>query len=233
MAAGALGEQRVLADELHARLEIGGGCPVLADAHVAGRDAAHRPGIVVEHFLTGEPGENLHTQRFRLLSQPAHDVAEAHDVVAVVDEALRQQRVRDRDGLRLREQPEPVVAHRRVERRALRLPVGQELGQRDRVHHRARQDVRADLGTLFEDDDAHVLAGFCRALLDADRRRETGGAAADDHDVVFHCFALHADVLAVTAGTQLYNPRRRQEFPGCVSGDAPSRIVFASRRKKP
>ena len=101
------------------------------------------------------------------------------------------------------------------------------------VHHRARQYVRADLGTLFEHDDAHVLAGFCRALLEAYRRGETGGAAADDHDVVFHCFALHADVLAVTAGTQLYNPRRRQEFAGCVSGDAPSRIVFASRRKKP
>ena len=148
MAARALREQRVLADELDARLEIGGRLSVPADAHVAGRDTAHRARCVIEHLDAREPGEDLDAQRLGLAPEPADDVGEADDVVPVVDEAGGQEPARVVDRFRLREQVEAVLAHRRRERRAALLPVGDELGQRPRVHHRAGEDVRAELRAL-------------------------------------------------------------------------------------
>jgi len=58
-----------------------------------------------------------------------------------------------------------------------------------RIHHRAGQDVGADLAAFFQHADVHVLAFFGRQLLEADRRRQAGRAAANDHDVVFHRLA--------------------------------------------
>ena len=95
MPACAFGEQRVLAHELDATLIVGRGPAILADAHVARRDAAHGAALVVKHFGAGEPGEDFDAQRLGLLAEPAHDIAEAHDVVAIVDEAGGQQPVRE------------------------------------------------------------------------------------------------------------------------------------------
>ena len=69
MAARAFGEQRVLAEELHAGLEVGGRLAVLADTHVARRHAAHRAVLVVQHFGAGKAGEDLDAQLFGLLSR--------------------------------------------------------------------------------------------------------------------------------------------------------------------
>ena len=49
---------------------------------------------------------------------------------------------------------------RRVERRIQRLPVEEQFGECARIHDRARQDMRADLGTLFD----HAHADFVAAL---------------------------------------------------------------------
>jgi hypothetical protein len=68
-------------------------------------------------------------------------------------------------------------------------PVVDEFRQRARIHDRARQDVRAGLGTFLEHDDGHFLAVLRRQLFQADRRRQAGRSAANDDDVVFHRLA--------------------------------------------
>ena len=189
VAARAFGEQHVLRVQFHAELEVGRGLAVLADAQVAGDDAAHRTTLVVQHLRGREAGEDLDPERLGLLPHPARDVGEADDVVAVVLEDRRQHPVRRAPRRRLGQEQEPVLGHRHVQRRALLLPVGNQFGQAARVHHRARQDVRADLRTLLEHADADVLALLGRELLQADRRGESRGPGADDDHVVLHRFA--------------------------------------------
>jgi hypothetical protein len=87
---------------------------------------------------------------------------------------------------------EAVFADRRVERRAIFLPVGQQLAQRTRVHDGAGENVGADFGTFLDQADIDVGSLVRRQLLEPDGRGQTGGAAADDDDVEFHGFALHA-----------------------------------------
>ena len=201
-AAAAFGEQRVLRVELHAGLVFALVRAVPRHAHVAGRDAAHRALVVVQDLGGGEAGVDLDAERFRLLAEPAADVAEARDVHAVVVHQPRQRPVRNAVRLFRRQDQEAVLGDRRVERRALRLPVGQELVQRARIDDRARKDVRADLRALFEQADGDFAAGLRGELLQADRRGEPRGAAADDHDVVFHGFALHDGPRGPRRGVQ-------------------------------
>src|SRR5437667_1637138 len=55
-AARALGEQRVLAAQLHAAREAVLGLAVAADAHVAGGDAGNRAFFIVQKLRGGEAG---------------------------------------------------------------------------------------------------------------------------------------------------------------------------------
>jgi hypothetical protein len=107
----------------------------------------------------------------------------------VVLEAARQHPVRRARGALLGEEKEAVLAHRDVQRRAFRFPVGEKLVQRARIHDRAGEDVRADLRALLDQADGFRVGG---ELLEPDRGGETGGAAADDDHVVLHRFAAHA-----------------------------------------
>ena len=83
---------------------------VLADAHVAGGDALHRAVLVVEHLGGGEAGIDLDAQRLGLLAEPAADVAQADDVVAVVVHQPRHQEVGEAERAGLGEEQELVVA---------------------------------------------------------------------------------------------------------------------------
>src|SRR5260221_12491572 len=82
-AAAALGEQRLLADELDAGLDIVDRLADLAEAHGAGSDAAHPPGLVVEHLGGGETGKDLAAERLGLTGVPSARIAESRDEVAV------------------------------------------------------------------------------------------------------------------------------------------------------
>ncbi|KQV32646.1 hypothetical protein ASC97_03515 [Rhizobium sp. Root1203] len=65
-------------------------------------------------------------------------------------------------------------------------PAGQQPVDADRIDDGPREDMRPDFGALLEHDDGEVGVD----LLQPDRRRQTGRAAADDHHVEFHAFAL-------------------------------------------
>ena len=170
-AAHALGDQRVLGQQVHARRVAVLVLAVLADAHVAGGDAAHRAVLVVEHLGAGEARVDLDAQRLGLLAEPAADVAQADDVVAVVVHQPRHQEIGEAERAGLGQEQELVVAHLGLERRALLLPVGNELVQPDRIDHGARQDVGADLRALLDQADRHLVVALGRELLEADRRR--------------------------------------------------------------
>ena len=83
-AARAFGKDGVFAKKLHAKLEFAGRLAVLADAQVASGHAAQAAVFVVERLCSGKSGEDLDTLGFGLFAEPARQVRQAHDVVAVV-----------------------------------------------------------------------------------------------------------------------------------------------------
>ena len=64
-------------------------------------------------------------------------------------------------------------------------PIRNELVERDRIDHRAGQNMRADFGALLHHDDGEI--GI--ELLQPDRGGKARRPGADDHDVEFHGFA--------------------------------------------
>ncbi len=124
MSARALAKERVLRVQLHAELEVFGGLAVLADTHVARCDARTAPIVAVKHLGRRKAREDLDAERLGLLPQPARDIAQADDVVAVILEVVRERPIRRFDGALLGEKQEAVLGHRHVERRAFLLPVG-------------------------------------------------------------------------------------------------------------
>src|SRR6185436_14637503 len=127
--AAAFGEERVFAVQLHSGLVGGGLLAVLADAHVAGSDAFDLR-AVIKNLDGGEAGEDLDARGLGLLAQPAGEIAEADDVIAVVLEAGRKHPARSRDRAVLGQEKKAVPGDRHAERRALRFAVREELDDR-------------------------------------------------------------------------------------------------------
>ncbi len=89
-------------------------------------------------------------------------------------------------GARLGEPVEAVVLDLGLQRAiGILAPVGDELVEPGRIDHRARENVRADLGTLLHHDDVEIGID----LLQPNGRRQAGRAGTDDHDIEFHGFA--------------------------------------------
>ena len=85
----------------------------------------------------------------------------------------------------------------------MRLEVGDELAQRRRIEHRARQHVRAGLARLLEHGDRQRLAALrLLQLRQAQRRRQPGRAAADDQDVDVEGLAFHRSATVAAASPQ-------------------------------
>ena len=152
-AAHALGDQRVLGQEVHARRVVRLVLAVLADAHVAGADAAHRAVLVVEQLGAGKARIDLHAQRLGLLAEPAAEIAQADDVVAVVVHQPRHQEIGKRN--------EPVLVRNRNRSSVTWVSSGAPFSFQSgissfepvRIDHRAREDVGADLRALLEQAD--------------------------------------------------------------------------------
>ena len=134
---------------------------VLADAAIAGAHADDTR-AVDQHLLAGKAGEEVDAFRLDLLGQPPHEAVQRDDEVAVVAERRRDDREPDLRSLG-QEIDDVVALDGRRERRALGLKVGNELAERRRIEHRARQDVRASLARLLEHGNRQRLAAlrFC------------------------------------------------------------------------
>jgi hypothetical protein len=185
-AARTFGEQRVLAEQFHAA-----GVGVLAaavpgDAHVAGGDTAHRALVVVKHLGRGKTRVDFDAERLRLRRQPAADIAERADIAVMVVHQRRHREVRQPDRAGRRRPVETVVLYLGFQRTiGVLTPVRDQPVEANRIDHRARQNMRADLGTLLDHDDVEVGV----ELLQPDRCRQACRPGADDHDVEFHGFA--------------------------------------------
>ena len=91
----------------------------------------------------GKPGKISTPSASACVASQRVDVAEADDVVAVVLEAVRQRQTGTLVAPVSRQEQEAVVGDAAGQRRAFFLPVRHQLGDRTRIHDRARQDVRA------------------------------------------------------------------------------------------
>ncbi|RMS73221.1 hypothetical protein ALP62_05511 [Pseudomonas syringae pv. aceris] len=189
----AFGEQRVLGAQFHA-----GGVQAFlriafaVDTQIPGDDAAHYTVFVEQRFLSGKARIDFDTEVFSLLSQPAAQVAQRDDVVAMVVHGLGDEKVRYfLSFFSIAQHIDVVALDRRVERSAQFLPVGEQFIQRAGLEYRTGEDVRADFGAFFHHADADFLASFSGLLFKAASGRKPGRAGSDDNDVEFHVFAFH------------------------------------------
>ena len=147
----------------------------------ARHDALHAVALI-DQRRGAHPREDLHAQALGHARHPAADIGHGNDVIAVVVHQRRHGEIGDAHLPGGAKDIEVVLFHLGLDRRAHAAPVGQQGIQTRRVKHRARQDMRADLGSLFKHD--HRQVGI--KLLQPDRRRQAGRACAHDHHVIFH-----------------------------------------------
>jgi hypothetical protein len=182
----AFGEQCVLAEQLHAAGEAVGRLALLADAHVAGGDAAHLAIVTGDQFGRREARIDFNAQRLGLRGQEFRDQPERADEAAMVAHQRRCHEQRHLECTGLRHPGEAVVRNFGFQRTVgVFAPIGQQAVQPGGVDHGAREDVGADLGALFHHHDADIR----RNLFQPDRSGEPGRAGANDDDVKFHTFA--------------------------------------------
>jgi len=183
----AFGDEDVFAAQFHARLIAGTGGAVGIEPHLARHDAGDAVALV-DQLRAGHAGKDLDLQRLGLFGQPATDIAHGDDILAVVRHQRRHGPVRDPDLAMRAEQVEVVRGDLGGDRGALVHPVRDQPVEARGVQHRARQDMRADLGALFQQH--HRKLGV--ELLQPDRSRQAAGTPADDNHVVFHRLALNS-----------------------------------------
>ncbi|GJD68525.1 hypothetical protein MMMDOFMJ_1448 [Methylobacterium gnaphalii] len=190
-AARALTEHRILAAQLHAAGEVVTRLAAARDAEIAGGDADDGTVLVVEHFGGREARIDLDAERLGLGTEIFGQVRERADEVAVVRHELGEEHVRQPQAAGSGEDHELVALNLGLQR-AFRVlaPFGQQYVEAGRVDHGARQDVRADLGALLDDDDVDLLTLLGGDLFQPDRGGEAGRSCADDHDVEVHAFAF-------------------------------------------
>src|SRR3989338_8497457 len=148
--------------------------------------------FVDQCFLSGEARVDFYAEVFRLLRQPAAQVAQGNDVVAMVVHGLGYEEVRNLGGLLgIAEHVDVIALDRSVQRGAELFPVWEQFIQCARLEHRAGKNVCADFGAFFDHADADFFAGFGGFLLQSAGGGQTSRAGADDDDVEFHKFAFH------------------------------------------
>src|ERR1700738_1909927 len=144
-----LGEERIFAAKLGPASEAVASLAILSDPHVAGGDAQDFALVAVEDLRRGEAGIALDAKRLSLPSEPAADVTERNDEVAVVAHQRRHQDVRQAHGAASGQPVEPIVEDGLLERIFIISPSWQQGVDADRIDHRPRQDGGADLRPLL------------------------------------------------------------------------------------
>ena len=165
----------------------------MADAGIAGGDAFNRPVFVVQHFGSGEAGEDFDAQAFGLLAQPAAQVTQGNNVVPFVVHGFGDEHVGHFLCLfRAGEEEDIVAGHLGVHRGAQFLPVGEQFIQGARLKHRTGKDMGAHFGAFFYHNNTDFLTGFLGDLTQTAGSCQTGRTGADDDYIDFHRFAFHS-----------------------------------------
>ena len=117
--------------------------------------------------------------------------------------------------LRPGEEVDVILVHLRLERGALLEEVRDQVAQRRRIEHRAREHVGAGLARLLEHRNRERLAAVCLLQLrEPQRRRQARRTAADDEHVYVERLAIHGRFYGSSAFGE-----GRQHFEE-VAGDA-------------
>ena len=137
-------------------------------------------------FVAGGLGQDRRADLLGLLAEPAAELRERDDHVAVV---AHRRRRRDPERVRAREHVDRLAVNLAEARELVGLrAAAEEAAQPTRVDHRAGQEVRARLLSLLQHGERHLAEplGHLRRLLEqlpeADRAGEPGGAGAHDRD---------------------------------------------------
>ena len=182
-----------------ARLERALAVPLAIDATIAGSHADD-PAVLEQRLGSGEAGEHIDALRFDERRHPLAKAAHRNDGVAMVPKRRR----RERDGELPAgvEQVDAVLVDIGVERRPGGAKVGNELRERPRIEHGARQQVGTRLPCLLDHRDRQ--RGTRRRLLqlgETQRRRHPCRSATDDENVDLEGLAFaHFFSSAVSAG---------------------------------
>ena len=216
--------------DIRAGLEVRQLLAVSAAALVAGADAAH-PAVLDEQLRRGGLGQDHRPGLLRLRGQPATELRQRGDAVAVV---LHRRRRRDSGGAVAGQEVDRLLLDHAVEGELVEpLAAREEPLQRARVDDRAREQVRARLLTLLDHRDRHVAEAFgnrrclLEQLAEPDCAGEPGWAGADDRDA-----DLDALVLRIgRPGDRLRDVERRREVGRLHRPNPPtgSRAMSADR----
>ena len=159
---------------------------VAGDSHVSRGDAQNRAGWPIKDLGAGEARKDIDAQGRRFGAQKAYDIAKRADEIAMIIHEARHDEIGQPERPRAAKHIEPVGGHLRLQRPVLILaPSGEEFVKSARIDDRAGQNMGAEFGAFFDDDDRNFRA----KLFEADRGGETGGASAGDHDIEIHGFA--------------------------------------------
>ena len=152
-AACALTEQHIFTEQGHAALIGWTGSSVFLQAHIAGGDTNH--GIIfIDQFRSGKSRINFHSKAFGLLSQPAADISQRDNVIAMIAHQAGHGEIGNGETAGFAQEDEFIICHRRFKRMALFIaPAWQECIHTNRVNDSAGNNMSADLCAFFQNDD--------------------------------------------------------------------------------
>ena len=169
---------------------------VLGNPHVPGQDAFDGAIFVIQDLGPGEAWEYFDAHIFRLFRQPATDIAQADDIIALVAHHRRQQDMGHINFAVFLQKPMLVIGNRGKQWSAQFFPIGQEFIECYGINDSTGQDMRPDLGAFFQHADHELFALCIRQLFELYRRAQTGGPAAHNDDIIFHKFTFHEAVIS-------------------------------------
>ena len=181
----ALGEHGDPGLDVGGRREAAAGLAIALEPAGSRAHAAHARALHEER-VRGETREHVHAQPFRLLAQPAHDLAEGGHAVAVVAHGGRRGQAQRPPP---REEVHALGGHGRVQGQVRVCEVREQLAEGDGIDHGAGEGVASERVRLLQDGDLDGAEPPSRLLVLLHEAGELDGAgearrpSAHEHDV--------------------------------------------------
>ena len=123
---------------------------VAPKTQVARCHSRHRAFFIIQHAGSCEARVNFNSKFAGLLTEPAHKLAEAYDIAAVIAHQRRQEKSRNAGAGRA-EIKEAILCDWRRHGRSLLFPIRDQRIEAPRVDDGSRQDVRSGFRALLND----------------------------------------------------------------------------------